>query len=60
MTHIVKYGGPAFHGDALEYSEQGKQDVVKLGDPVVGADPGEIATGVTGRALPEATGELHL
>lgn len=57
MTHVVEHGGPALHGDALEDSEHSKQDVVKLGDAVVGADPGVMA-GVLVRALPYPTREL--
>lgn len=38
-THIVQHGGPPFHGDTLEDSQHSKKDVIKLGDPIVGADP---------------------
>ena len=57
VTHIVEHGGPALHGDALEDGEDSKQDVVKLGDAIVGADPGFTA-GVLVRALPHPTREL--
>lgn len=38
-THIVQHGGPPFHGDALEDGQHSKKDVIKLGDPIVGANP---------------------
>ncbi|KAL0590505.1 Tigger transposable element-derived protein 1 [Plecturocebus cupreus] len=38
-THIVQHGGPPFHGDALEDSQHSKEDVIKLGDSIIGADP---------------------
>ena len=38
-THIVEHSCPSLHGDALEDSEHSEQDVVKLGDAVIGADP---------------------
>ena len=39
-AHVVEDSRPSLHGDALEDGEHGKQDVVKLRDAVVGADPG--------------------
>lgn len=38
-THIVQHGGPPFHGDALEDGQHSKKDVIKLGDPIIGANP---------------------
>jgi hypothetical protein len=38
-THVVEEVRPPLHGDALEYGEHCKQDVVKLSDPVVGPFP---------------------
>ena len=31
-THVVENVHPALHGDALEDGENGKQDVVEVGD----------------------------
>lgn len=39
FTHIIKEVGPPFHGDTLEDSQHGKQDVIKLRDPVIGPLP---------------------
>ena len=38
-TYVVEDVHPALHGDALEHGEHGEQDVVKVGDAVVGSDP---------------------
>ena len=38
-THPVHDGSPALHGDTLEHSEHGEDDVVEGGDPIVGALP---------------------
>ena len=35
----VEDGCPALHGDTLEHGQHGQDDVVKGGDPVVGALP---------------------
>ncbi len=59
LSHIVEYSGPSLHSDALEDSENSKQDVVKLSDAVIGADP-SIAAGITGRTPTHATRELQL
>lgn len=50
MTHIVQDIHPSLHGDALENSENSKEDIVKVGDPKAGSNPvllagGAIATG---------------
>lgn len=58
-THVVEHGRPALHGDALEDSEHGKQDVVELGDAVVGTDPAAVAV-VFVRAPPHAARKLRL
>lgn len=39
LTHVVEHICPSLHGDALEDGEDGEQDVVKLGDAVVGSKP---------------------
>ena len=57
--YIVEYSGPSLHGDALEDSENSKQDVVKLGDAVIRANPSMVA-GVFGRTLTNAAWELKL
>lgn len=44
----------------MEYSEDGKQDVVELSDSVVGADPIVPAAVVTAGALPKATGIFQI
>lgn len=59
LSYVIEHGCPSFHGDALEDSEHGKQDVVELSDAVVRADPG-IAAVVAGRTLTHATRELQL
>lgn len=59
LSYIIEYSGPSFHGDALEDSEDGKQDVVKLSDAVVRANP-RVAAVVVGRTLTHATRELQL
>lgn len=38
-THIVEDVGPSLHGDALEDGEHSKEDIVKVGDAVVGPLP---------------------
>ena len=38
-TYRVQNGNPVLHGDALEDGEHGEPDVVKAGEPVVGAGP---------------------
>lgn len=38
-THAVEDVHPAFHGDALEDSEDGKKDVIKVSDAKVGSGP---------------------
>lgn len=38
-TYVVEQVSPALHGDTLEDGEDGKQDVVKLCDAVVGSQP---------------------
>ena len=58
-SYIVEYSGPSLHGDALEDSENGEQDVVKLSDAVIRADP-PIAAVVASGTLTHATRELHL
>lgn len=42
-TYIIENSCPSLHGNALEDGENSKQDVVELGDTVVGADPGVVA-----------------
>ncbi len=39
LTYEVEHFCPSLHGDALEDGEHGEQDVVKLGDAVVGSEP---------------------
>lgn len=60
-THIVENVHPSLHGDALENSEDSKQDIVKVGDPKVGPGPVLLAGGAVG-AGPcwslQATGEI--
>lgn len=46
-THIVEDVSPALHGDTLEHCQDGKQDVVKIGDAKVGSWPVLPAFGVT-------------
>lgn len=58
-AYVVEDSRPSLHGDALENGEHGKQDVVKLCDAVVGADPGVVAL-VTDRAPPHAAGKRQL
>lgn len=60
-THIVEDVHPSLHGDALENSENRKQDIVKVGDAEAGSNPvlpagSAIATGPRRRV--EATGEI--
>lgn len=38
-THVVQDVSPALHGDTLEYRQDGKQDIVKVGDAKVGPWP---------------------
>lgn len=38
-THVVEDVGPPLHGDALEDGENSKEDIVKVGDAVVGPLP---------------------
>lgn len=38
-TYAVEDVHPALHGDALEHSQHGKQDVVKVCDAKVGSGP---------------------
>ena len=38
-AHVVEDVGPALHGDALEHRQDGKQDIVKVGDAEVGSRP---------------------
>lgn len=45
QPHPVQNISPALHGDTLENSEHGKQEVVKVGDAVVGAVPALPALG---------------
>lgn len=59
VTYIVEDCGPALHSDALEDSQQSKQDVIELRDPVVRTDPGLIAFIVLGTAFVSA-GEVQL
>lgn len=59
LTHEVEHVGPSLHGDALEDSENSEQDVVKLSDAVIRADP-PIAAVVAGGTLTHSTRELHL
>lgn len=60
-THIVQDVSPALHGYALEHRQDGKQDVVEVGDAKVRSPPVLTALGVTltlpGRGL-LATGEV--
>lgn len=39
QTYVVQHVCPSLHGDALEDGEHGEQNVVELGDPVVGSNP---------------------
>lgn len=57
QPYIVEHSGPSLHGDALEDSENSKQDVVKLRDAIIGAYP-HVAAGVFGRTLAHTTWEL--
>lgn len=59
LTYKVEHVCPSLHGDALEDSENSKQDVVKLSDAVIRANP-SIAAVVVGRTLTHATRELQL
>ncbi len=59
LSYIVENSGPSLHGDALEDSENSKQDVVKLSDAVIRADP-RVAAVVIGRTLTHTTRELCL
>ena len=42
-TYPVEDVGPALHGDALEHSEHGEGEVVKVGDAVFGSVPAWLA-----------------
>lgn len=43
LTHIVKHFCPSFHSDALEDGEDGKKDIVELGDAKVWSKPATLA-----------------
>ena len=60
-TYVVEDVHPSLHSDALENSENSKEDVVKFGDAIVGSNPavltgGAVSTGP--RWSVQATGEL--
>lgn len=38
-SHPVQHVSPALHGDTLEHSQHGKQEVVKVCDAIVGPMP---------------------
>lgn len=59
LSYIVEYSGPSLHGYTLEDSENSKQDVVKLSNSIIRANPG-IGAIVVGRTLTCATWELKL
>ena len=63
-THIVEDVCPSLHGDALEDGEHSKEDIVKVGDAVVGPLPVLPAGGPTltlpGRRLLSARKISHL
>lgn len=59
LSYIVEYSGPSLHGDTLEDSENSKQNVVKLGNSIIRADPG-IGAVVAGWTLTCPTRELEL
>lgn len=59
VSYIVQYSGPSLHGDTLEDSENSKQDVVKLSNAIIRANP-SITAVVAGRTLTHATRELQL
>lgn len=46
-AYPVQHVCPALHGDTLEHGQDGKQDVVKIGDAKVGSWPVLPAFGVT-------------
>ena len=50
MTHPVEYGCPSLHGDALEDSDAGVDDIVEAGYAVVGPLPFFQAYGYVGVA----------
>lgn len=54
-THPVQDVGPALHGDALEDRQHGKQEVVKVGDAVIGTLPTLPAHGAVEGALAPVT-----
>lgn len=45
-TDPVQHVGPALHGDALEDSQHGEQEVVKVGDAAIWSMPALSALGV--------------
>ncbi len=49
-SYPVKHICPPFKSDTLEDCEKGKSEIVKVGDPVVGALP-VLATDLTGRLV---------
>lgn len=58
-AHIIENGRPPLHGDALEDSENGKQDVVELRDAIIGTDPGVVAF-IALWTLPHSAGKRQL
>lgn len=64
QTHIVEDVGPSLHGDALEDGEHSEEDVVEVGDAVVGPLPvlpaGGPALALPGRGLLSAWKISHL
>lgn len=48
LTHVVKHFCPSLHRDALEDGENGKQDVVELGDAKVWSKPAALANCTVG------------
>lgn len=44
--HPVEHISPALHSNALEHSQHGKEDVVKVGDASIGSLPSSPTHGV--------------
>lgn len=57
--HIIENSCPSLHGNTLEDSEHGEQDVIELCDSVIGPDPGVVAV-VLLWTLPHSTRKRQL
>ena len=56
-AYIVHDGCPSFHGDTLEHSQHGKEDVVESNDAELGSLPAGRALRLVGRTDKAATAD---